>query len=140
VGCSNICSGYKTPLSIIAEFGKFSRDNSSISVRKDAWDVLQQDVLGSYLANAPSGIGPEVSLVCCPFPFSCVTVWLARESCRNDVSQSSIESPVEGTYITDDWGVVEVAVCDSCLDDFLDVLVIVTPSYRSRINPGYPKS
>tara|TARA_R100000306_G_scaffold45824_1_gene43654 strand:- start:5265 stop:5696 length:432 start_codon:yes stop_codon:yes gene_type:complete len=140
VRCADICCGYKTPLSIIAEFGQFSGDSSCVSVRKDAWDVLQEHVAGFHLANALSGIGPEVSLVVFSCPPSGITVWLTRESCRNNVNQSSIDFPVEGTYITDDWGVIEVAVFDSLPDDFLDVLVMIAPSYRSCLYSSYPES
>tara|TARA_R100001594_G_scaffold130509_1_gene169677 strand:- start:2226 stop:2360 length:135 start_codon:yes stop_codon:yes gene_type:complete len=38
-------------------------------------------------------------------------VWLAGKACRNDINQSSIGSPV-GTYIAEDWGIIEESIVD----------------------------
>ena len=76
-------------------------------------------------------VRPEVSVIVFSSLLSGERVRLTWKSCRNDVNQSSIEFPVEGTYVTDDRGIVKVSIFDPCFDDFLDVLVIVAPSYGS---------
>src|SRR5690606_17659512 len=46
----------------------------------EAWDVLQQHELRSYLANNAGNVGPDPSLVLQPSPFAGDAVRLARES------------------------------------------------------------
>ena len=53
---------------------------------------------------------------------------LTGEACRNDINQSSIGTPV-GTYIAEDWSVIEELVFDSFLQELLDVFFIVAISY-----------
>lgn len=41
------------------------------------WDVLQEDVTGSYCANDSEDFGPKMTLVICSSPLARVAEWLA---------------------------------------------------------------
>jgi len=60
-------------------------------------------------------------------------VGLARESCRNDVNQSSILGAVEGTYIGEDGSIIEEPIEYPLLDNRLAVGVNFDIAHRPYI-------
>ena len=60
-------------------------------------------------------VRPEVPVIVFPLPLPGMGMWLTGEASRDEASHSSIESPVELTYITDDGSGVDEAVFDTLL-------------------------
>jgi hypothetical protein len=54
--------GYAIPSTVIPALGQVSEYGVHVPVRlsKEAWYVLQQEVLGSYFANDADGVRPHV--------------------------------------------------------------------------------
>src|SRR5690606_41646964 len=59
---ANGASRYAVPFRVIPALGQVS-ENSSEPQGKVPWDVLQEDVAGSYVANDSEDFGPKMPLV-----------------------------------------------------------------------------
>jgi hypothetical protein len=90
------------PLRIEPRFGQVRENGSKVRVSKETWDVLQERVSGSNVANAANRIGPEVPLVVDSKPLPCLAERLARESRSDDIHDSSPRLSIEGSDVSPD--------------------------------------
>jgi len=83
---------YTVPRRIVPALGQFS-ENSSHSVSKQPWDVLHDDVGGSYLANDSCELKPEAGLFAIePSAPSRNADVLAGESAADDIDGGEVSS------------------------------------------------
>jgi hypothetical protein len=96
---------YAIPLAVIPALGQLSeyRVHVSVGPSKQPWDVLQQKVVGSYLANDTDCLWPKIPIVFRCFPLPNDAEWLARKPCADDINVTSPWGAVEGPDIVPDW-------------------------------------
>jgi len=110
------------PDSIIPDLGKVS-ENSVHPETKQAWDVLQEDEAGSYLASQSFDLRPETRP--CTFEASALaseTDVLARETSGEDIAGNSVSSKsvgCEGGNVVIDFHSRPVVSQDSLAERFL---------------------
>jgi hypothetical protein len=121
------------PLHVIPALGQVSENGSKVFVSKEAWNVLQQDVAGSHLANALQGFRPEVPVVPVPLALPGDGKGLAGEARREDVNHALIASGVPVTEecadIAEDRGFFEESVLNPLREDFLAVFIDLHVAY-----------
>lgn len=119
---SGICSGKRPPLRIEPDFGQGPENGSEPSARSEAWNVLQQDVSGSHLANDSGQLEEEPAAgPGDPGALAGDAEVLAREASSHDVHESTPGSPVEGRDVVPDGGVLERPVEHAVAEDGLGV-------------------
>lgn len=84
----------------------------SVSPGKQSWDVLQERVLWSHLADDADGVGPHVAGVVTCSAFAGGRERLAREACSDDIHEASPGPPVEGASVipNGEWREASVAL------------------------------
>jgi hypothetical protein len=140
VGGVNVVSSESFPSDNIPLFGKLPDHNCPIAWgspfsggSKDPWYVLKYHPFCSHFTDNSERFRPEVSLIICTTSKSCDTEGGTRESCCNDVNQSSKLFTPKGRYISEDGCVIEEAVFDSCLDNFLGIFFPFDISHRPYV-------
>jgi hypothetical protein len=88
-----------------------------VGASKEVWYVLQEDVSGSYFANDPDGLGPEVSFVGVGFSCASGAEGLARETSTEYIHENTPWSSIECPNIVPDGRVVEMSVHDARSED-----------------------
>ena len=98
-----------------------------VSRIKQTWDVFQECVSGSNIANTLERLRPLVSFVVLAFFLSCNAKWLAGKACCKYVDIARVFFRCTGldevVNVSEDWGFVEEAVFDSLREDLLTVFV-----------------
>ena len=105
----------------------------SITSHKDAWDVLQENVSGCHLPNDSEGIGPEVPVIIGALAEAGAAMWLTREASTENIHDSTPGLAVKGLDVIPDWGIIEVAVCNSGLEDPLTKFVPLDIGDRAEV-------
>jgi hypothetical protein len=96
---SNIGSSHNSPLRVIPERGKITKDSVKSS-SNEHWAVLHEDVAGSYFANQPRHVLPHTaSLTVESVPFSSDADVLAWKAARNNVNNSLPRPAVKGLNV-----------------------------------------
>ena len=113
---------YAVPSNTEPARGQVSEYSAKVSVNKQICDVLQEDELGSNVANRSPDGGPEVSRVVLSGLFPGGRERLTREARGDEIHESTPRSPVEGVEVVPDRGVVEEAVFDPLTEDLLTIL------------------
>jgi hypothetical protein len=125
-GTHIVCSEH-TPSCIEPCFGQRSEDFAEVSRIKQTWDVLQQRVSGSNIANTFDRLRPLVPFVFFAPAFSRNAKWLAGKACRNHIDIALVFFRCTGldevVNVAKDWGFVEEAVFDPLREDLLTVFV-----------------
>jgi hypothetical protein len=93
--------GEHIPLRIVPEAGQRPEYEVKSPVN-EAWDVLQENVLGSHLANDARDLGPEPSAVFGPLSLAGGAPRLAREARRDDMNDSAPRLAVKGGKVIPD--------------------------------------
>ena len=128
----SIAGRNNSPLRIIPCLGQFSDHCAAIwwpsisRSNKDAWHVLQNKELGSYLAAQSETFGPEVPTLGIRFALhlSGFGEWLARWACSDDIHDPTPGSSVESSDISSPHrSVIEEFVVDPGLKHPLAILV-----------------
>lgn len=111
--------GYAIPSTVIPALGQPSEYGVHVPVglSKEAWYVLQQEVLGSYFANDAKGVRPHVLFVISSLSLADNTEGLAGESGRQHITVASPWCPVKGSDVIPDGEGVEHPVALSCEED-----------------------
>lgn len=122
IGSNGIC-GYAVPLDTIPARGQVSENGAKVPARKQSWYVLQEHVVGSYFANDPGNVGPEVSFVGFAFLFSGNGERLAREARSNEVHQPTPSCSVETSQIGPYRRIVQETISDTLAKDSLAIFV-----------------
>ena len=133
-------SRYAVPDAVITEGGQLPDHGSSVPVSKDAWNVLQQDPMGSHVPNGPNRRRPEIAFVSSPGPQPGGAVGLARESRSDEVHQSGQSSKIGAPHVPDDGRPVKESVPDSGLEHLLAVFVNLNVTYGLDGQPGQAKA
>ena len=125
-GTHIVCSEH-TPSRIEPCFGQRREDFAEVSRIKQTWDVLQERVSGSNIANTLDRLRPLVPFVVLSFFLACNREWLAGKPCRNHVDKALVLFRGTGldemVNVSEDWGFVEEAVFDPLREDFLAVFI-----------------
>jgi len=125
-GTHIVCSEH-TPSRIEPCFGQRSEDFAEVSRIKQTWDVLQERVSGSNIANTLDRLRPLVPFVVLASLLACNAEWLAGKACRNHVDKARVFFRCTGldevVNVSEDWGFIEEAVLDSLREDFLAVVI-----------------
>jgi len=100
---TNVFRSQHAPFRIVPERGQVSENGSEVGVSNETWDVLQEREARSYLANDPSGIGPEIALVSVGLALAGDTERLARKTGGNAIDAAAPGGAVEGFNIVPDW-------------------------------------
>jgi hypothetical protein len=99
---AHVVSAQHCPARVIPERGKLSENGSEVRLSKESWDVLQEHVAGSYLANNAAGVRPEVAVVGCPGAWTCGTPGLARKARMDNVHAAMPGRPGKVAYVVPD--------------------------------------
>jgi hypothetical protein len=113
VWCSNEGRRYNVPFTIIPDLGKVTEDGFKVSRASKTWDILKECVSGSYFANDPDGVRPQISLVGFPFPLSSHREGLTRESSRDNIHLSTPLCTIECSDIVPDRSIFKQSVLDA---------------------------
>jgi len=96
---SNIGSSHNSPLRVIPERGKITKDSVKSS-SNEHWAILHEDVTGSYFANHPRHVLPHsASLTVESISFACDGDVLTGKPARYDVNNSSPRFSVKGLNV-----------------------------------------
>jgi hypothetical protein len=121
--CAHIVCSEHTPSRIKPCFGQRSEDFAEVPRTKQTWDVLQECVSGSNIANALDRLRPLIPVVVLAFFLSCNAEWLAGKACRNHVNISLVFFSGTGldevVNIPEDRRFIEDAVLDPLREDLL---------------------
>jgi len=121
-----VCSEH-TPSCIEPCFGQRSEDFAEVSRIKKTWDVLQERVSGSNIANTLDRLRPLVPFVVLASLLACNAEWLAGKACRNHVDKARVFFTCTGldelVNVSKDGGFVEEAVFNPLREDFLAVVI-----------------
>jgi hypothetical protein len=127
-GTDIVCSEH-TPPCIEPCFGQRSEDFAEVSRIKQTWDVLQERVSGSNIANTLDRLRPLVPFVVLAFFLSSNAEWLAGKPCRNHINKPRVFFSCTGldevVNVPEDRGFIEEAVFDPLCDDLLTVSFIL---------------
>lgn len=102
--------GEAIPRDTVPERGQVSENGAKVSRSKQAWNVLQERVAGSYVANDPAGLGPHVSIVIGAESLTGSAEGLAGKPAGDDVNASAPSSTVKGLDVIPDGEGVKSAV------------------------------
>jgi hypothetical protein len=107
---SDLGCRYNLPLRIEPALGQISEDDSEISSGHKPWDVFQESVAWSHLANDADRLRPEIAIVAPSELPAGLRERLAREACSDDIHEATPLSPVEGSDVVPDREQVQHAV------------------------------
>jgi hypothetical protein len=110
--------GNAVPLDTIPARGQVSENSANVGVSKQTWDVLQEHVAGSYFANDPPNVGPEVTRVFFSELFSGDAERLTWETRSDDIHDTTVSPAGECSQIMEDRGVVKASVSYSLSENF----------------------
>jgi hypothetical protein len=117
VGGSDVRGGYNRPTRIVPEVGQGSEYNAEPSSVNEAWNILQEDVRRSHLADDPRDVGPDPPLVGDAAPLPGVGPWLAGEPSVDEIHASTPSSAVEGGKVVPDRSRIQGRVFHPCHDE-----------------------
>lgn len=123
MGGPDVRRGYKRPTSIVPEVGQGSEYNAEPSSTNEAWNILQEDVRRSHLANDPRDVRPDPPLVGGAASFPGVGPGLAGKPGVDDIHASTPSSAVEGGKVVPDRSRIHGRVFHPCHDNGCRVCV-----------------
>ena len=131
MGSSNIVCSEHTPPCIKPAFGQVCENLREVSPAvnsKQTWDVFQECVSRSYIAQDCKCLRPEVARVVLRFSFASNAEGLTGKAARNHVDKALVLFSGTGldetVNVPEDWGLVEDAVFDPLGEDLLAVVVV----------------
>jgi hypothetical protein len=140
-----VCSKH-SPSCIEPCFGQRPENFGEVAAIKQTWDVLQECVTASHIANTLDRLRPLVPFVVLAlfdFLLSCNAEWLAGKACRNHIDIALVFFSCTGlnevVNVSKDGGFVEDAVFNPLREDFLAVGVVFDIAYRPPAQQLGPK-
>ncbi len=98
------------PFRIVPERGQTTEDGAEPSRGKQAWDVFQEDVAGSHVANDPLDLRPEPALVIDTAASAGDGMGLAGKAGREEIDAATKEVAREGSQLIPDSRLIQGAV------------------------------
>lgn len=114
---ANGCSWYAVPFRVVPALGQVPEYLVEPQA-KVPWDVFQEDVLGSYVANDPKDFGPKVTVIVRSFAVSGCGEGLAGVPADEHVERPELGAG-EVTYVAD-AGDVGPVFCEDFLVEGID--------------------
>jgi hypothetical protein len=103
VGCPDLRRAEHVPFASEPERGQIPEYVFN-SAMKEIWDVLQEHVAGSYVANHPRDLGPEPAVIVGLGTLPGEAPGLARETRSDEIHDATPRAAVKGCDIVPNWG------------------------------------